>query len=266
MLKVLPKGRVRQIRLRSAQGILRPASSAAPLACSDELRSNPRMSIPEAARAHAKRFVLGLEEGKADEAQKEPYGNHLRQQTLTATAPMILDSTCSYARKWPKFATIRIDNRPETHPDIVMDNTNLQFPDAYFDAIYYDPPHVIRRGSNLKWLEWFKKYRRQHESRTSPGFFERYGWFESKTSYLENISGVNREFFRCLKPTGSLFCKIGVEWGHKTRCITYEEFHSRMTNFEVVKDRITLSKSNLGRNQVHWLTMVPRVNSENIVP
>src|SRR2546426_10784868 len=124
---------------------------------------------------------------------------HMSQTFLTENPPMILDATCSYTRKWPRYATIRIDIRPETKPDIEMDNANLQFPDGYFDLIYYDPPHVIRRGSDLKWMEWFKRYRRLHESRTSPGFFERYGSWESKEAFLQNIIGVNQEFYRCLK-------------------------------------------------------------------
>jgi hypothetical protein len=181
-----------------------------------------------------------------------------KQLALTENPPIILDATCSYARKWPRFATFRIDIRPETKPDMVMDNADLKFPAAIFDAIYYDPPHVIRRGSDLKWIEWFRTYRRRHESRTSPGFFERYGTWPSKEAFLVNIEGVNREFFRCLKPDGRFYVKLGVEWSHKTRCITFEDFTSRMTNFEIIKDRITASKSNLGKNRVHWLTMKPK--------
>ena len=138
-----------------------------------------------------------------------------------------------------------------------MDNTNLQFPDHFFDAIYYDPPHVIRRIQDRKWMENFKN-QRLRTGRTSPTFFERFGFWESKLDYFANIKGVNREFYRCLKTTGNLFCKISVESGHKTRCITFEEFLSLMFNFKVVKDKQTKSKSNMGKNIVHWLTMRPK--------
>jgi hypothetical protein len=191
------------------------------------------------------------------------------QLTLTEETPRILDATCSYGmdrrptkRRWPQYASIRIDIRPETKPDIVMDNTDLRFPDHYFDQIYYDPPHVIRRASDLKWLIFFQNYRKEHESRKSPGFFDRYGSWRSKEEFLENIKGVNREFYRCLKPDGRLFVKLGVEWSKRTRCITLREFLDRMTNFEILKDRVTISRSNLGKNRVHWLTAKPRRGDE----
>ena len=78
------------------------------------------------------------------------------QETLTTDHPVILDATCSYGMKrrprgvrWPQHATVRIDIRPEVKPDYIMDNANLEFPDDCFDRIYYDPPHVIRRASDL---------------------------------------------------------------------------------------------------------------------
>lgn len=134
----------------------------------------------------------------------------------------------------------------------------MLFPDESIDIIYYDPPHVIRRASDTKWMEFFKFYRRKHESKTSPGFFDRYGSWPSKDAFLRNIEGVNREFYRVLKPNGVLHVKLGVEWSKRTRCITIDDFLSRTTNFELVRDRVTLSKSNLGKNKVHWMTMRPK--------
>ena len=55
----------------------------------------------------------------------------MKQMSLDNTGKMILDATCSYARVWPKHATIRIDIRPQTKPDIVMDATELKFSDNY---------------------------------------------------------------------------------------------------------------------------------------
>ena len=179
------------------------------------------------------------------------------QTTLTEDAPLILDATCSSERIWPRYATVRIDIRPEVHPDIVMDNTKLQFADASIGIIYYDPPHVIRRTQDLKWMQHFKELRRKN-GRTSPSFFERFGYWESKAAFIQNLDGVNKEFYRCLKPTGELRCKISVESGHKTRCITVEEFFAHMNNFILVKDKTSKSKSNLGKNVVHWLVMKPK--------
>ena len=180
------------------------------------------------------------------------------QTYLTENPPMILDATCSYARIWPAHATIRIDIRPETKPDKVMDNANTDFPDHYFDEIYYDPPHVIRRSQDRAWIQDHFERDRRRTGRTSPGFFERFGWWESKQVFLNNIDGVNKEFYRILKESGQLRIKISFEVGHKTRCITKDDFFSRMTNFRTIKDCITKSKSNLGKNEVHWLTMRPK--------
>ena len=90
----------------------------------------------------------------------------MSQTFLDENPPMILDATCSYGRIWPAHATVRIDIRPETKPDFVMDNTNLNFPDAFFDEIYYDPPHVFRRGSLMAWASWLA-----NEQRWSPYCF-----------------------------------------------------------------------------------------------
>ena len=60
----------------------------------------------------------------------------MTQTSLDTTGKIILDATCSYARIYPKFATIRIDIRPQTKPDIVMDAKDLKFIDNYFDEIY----------------------------------------------------------------------------------------------------------------------------------
>ena len=175
----------------------------------------------------------------------------MSQTFLDENPPMILDATCSYGRIWPAHATVRIDIRPETKPDFVMDNTNLNFPDAFFDEIYYDPPHTFRR--TREGLAKLKAYR-MRSGRLSPTFFERFGFWETRTDWITNLKGVNREFYRCLKPTGFLYAKIA----DSKNGVHLFEVETELFNFNITEDRTTKGKSNMGTSVVHWLTMRPK--------
>lgn len=168
------------------------------------------------------------------------------QLSLTENGPLILDATCSFRKIWPKSATYRIDIRPETNPDIVMDARDLKFPNNYFDHIYCDPPHLMRRGKDLTRI---KVYRRL-SGRRSPDAFTRYGFWENEADWFDFIEKTNKEFHRCLKPSGILHYKI-TEGGGCTKPL---DLVQRMSNFELVEDRITQSKSSLGKAKTHWMT------------
>ena len=179
------------------------------------------------------------------------------QTYLTENPPMILDATCSYARIWPKYATVRIDKRPECSPDVVMDNTDLKFPDYTFDIIYFDPPHVISHNSPAVWEAGMKRMnqaRKKHAK--TPGFFERYGVWMNRREWLSNVAGVNREFYRCLKPNGTLKVKLADAGTNDT--VHLQEFLDEMTNFNLESQRTTKSKTKRGLSTVHWLTMKPK--------
>ena len=179
------------------------------------------------------------------------------QTALTESPPIILDATCSYGRIWPAHASIRIDNRPETHPDIVMDNTDLKFQDAYFDEIYYDPPHVISHNSPDVWARGIKKLnanRRLHAM--TPGFFERYGVWPNRQAWFKNVEGVNREFYRCLKPTGRIRIKISDSGDNMT--VHLSELLDKLSNFILEKQRMTKSRGSKGKSVVYWLTLKPK--------
>lgn len=44
---------------------------------------------------------------------------YVSQELLTEDAPLILDTTCSFLKLWPRFATIRMDVRAICSPDMV---------------------------------------------------------------------------------------------------------------------------------------------------
>jgi len=177
----------------------------------------------------------------------------MSQTALTENAPRILDATCGYARIWPAHATDRIDKRPEVKPDLVMDNTRTIYPRATFDEIYYDPSHIIRRSdSTEKWIKRLKE-KRIRSGRTSPDFFERYYYWKSREEWLENLTGVNKEFLRILKPQGLLHVKLADTEDRNS--VHRSELDSHLTNFYVIKERRTESRSNKGHSTVYWLTM-----------
>ncbi len=163
---------------------------------------------------------------------------------------MILDATCSFARIWPKHATIRIDIRPETNPDIVMDAKALEFPDNTFDEIYCDPPHLFRKGEHKT-----EAQTRRLSGRTSPGFWKRYGSWESKEQWDEFVERTNIEFSRVLKKDGILHYKLT----DSSASVDLEDFIIKMDKFTKVAGIIQESGSNFSKKaDTHFIIF--RVN------
>lgn len=172
---------------------------------------------------------------------------------------MILDATCSFGRIWPRHATIRIDIRPEVKPDIVMDARQTNFPNAYFDEIYCDPPHLIA-GRELD-LTKINNARRLSGRYKSSSMMERYGYWKFRDDWLDFVKDTNIEFARILKPNGILHYKItdgATKKGNTGGATHLTELVSLMDNFKVVNDAITNSGSKMKKSnptKVHWLTM-----------
>ena len=167
---------------------------------------------------------------------------------------MILDATCSYGRRWPRHATIRIDIRPEVHPDIVMDARNLKFPIGYFDQIYCDPPHLIR-GSPINWQS-IKASRARHQKYGWHDMFQRYGLWTSRKEWVAFVSDTNKEFHRCLKENGRLYYKITDR--RAADSVHLEELLEGMSYFVVLEDKTTHDPRLKNESLVHWLTLRPK--------
>jgi tRNA G10 N-methylase Trm11 len=179
----------------------------------------------------------------------------MSQTFLDENPPMILDATCSYSRRWPNHATFRIDIRPEVHPDFVMDAKELKFPDAFFDEIYCDPPHMIRANLNV---ESIKKSRRLKGYKWgNHDMFDRYGLWNSRADWLGFLRATNWEFHRCLKLTGLLHYKLCV--GRKDN-VTLAELLEEMTSFTIIDTKVRPSKTNVSfsKSRVYFLTMKPK--------
>lgn len=179
-----------------------------------------------------------------------------KQSTLTNNPPIILDATCSFFRIWPRHATIRMDVRPEVKPDIVGDIRKTNFPSYYFDEIYLDPPHMIRKDNPEHAFAHDKmSIKRRLSGRRTPHAFDRYGTWKTKKEWLEFLESINIELKRILKPGGKVRFKITC--GEDRRIIKREDM-DRLTNFQVLKEKITKSKYPGSKNQVHWITFTKR--------
>lgn len=179
----------------------------------------------------------------------------MNQTTLDNNGKRILDATCSYARVWPKHATIRIDIRPEVNPDYTMDAKNLTFEDESFDEIYCDPPHLFRKGEHKT-----ESIKRRLTGRKSPGFWQRYGYWNSKEDWIEFVTKTNESFARVLTDNGLLHYKIT----ESSSSITLKDLVTRMDNFNLISDTQKDSNSNLGTGNVHYLTFEKRTTDEQI--
>lgn len=175
---------------------------------------------------------------------------YFNQETLTRNPPQILDATCSFSRIWPKHATIRMDIRPQVKPDVVGDIKKTQFPDNHFDEIYLDPPHMIRKDPFI--LPHDKLYiSRRLSGRRSPDTFTRYGAWRTREEWLDFLNKTNKELLRIIKAHGFIHWKL--TFGSDTRFIKREDM-KLMTNFILIKEKITKSKMPGSKNHVHWLT------------
>lgn len=183
----------------------------------------------------------------------------MKQLTLTNQSPIILDGTCSFkhsrTKRWPAHATIRMDIRPEVNPDVVGDIKRTDFPNHYFDEIYLDPPHMIRKdpfmlGHDIRTI----RRRMGRINSDTPNSFHRYGFFKTRDEWMEFVRMTNQEVFRILKPGGKFHYK--ATFSKDNRYILRKDL-DEYTNFVVIKEKITNSRIN-PQNKVHWLTMIPK--------
>lgn len=132
-----------------------------------------------------------------------------------------LDATCSTKRLWPPHADVRMDRDPSVHPDVVADATNTPFKDGQFDVIYCDPPHLV--GLNRFTQAAAKGYRR-------------FGAWRFMSDYYTFLDGINREFYRILRPYGWLIYKTTDGSRSRWTTIRVADLSARLTNFVVLWD------------------------------
>lgn len=127
---------------------------------------------------------------------------------MKTTPTSILDACCGgrmfyFDKDHPNI--LYIDRRRETvemkdrdkirtlkiNPDLVLDFTDMKFPDECFSFVVFDPPHLINCGKN-SWLA--KKY----------GKLEKDNWHETLSKGLS-------ECLRVVKPG----CVVAMKWSER---------------------------------------------------
>jgi tRNA G10 N-methylase Trm11 len=105
----------------------------------------------------------------------------------------ILDPCCG-EKRWQRGNLDRFiscDILRSVQPDVVADMCNLPFPAGTFDAVRFDPPHLIR--DDVKhWSETLK----------------RYGNWKTRRQMERAFDLVNTEFHRVTKAGAGLLVKI----------------------------------------------------------
>ena len=106
---------------------------------------------------------------------------------------LILDPCCG-PKTWlggNKDRYVTCDILPSCSPDVVADMRFLPFADGVFDALRFDPPHLIR--NDVK--SW------------NPAYLK-YGHWKNRRQWCNALYKVNDEFHRVTKDNATLLVKI----------------------------------------------------------
>lgn len=170
------------------------------------------------------------------------------QTTLTEDAPLILDSTCSDKKIWPRFASIRMDIRRDVKPDIVASACYLPFRDGIFQEIYCDPPHII----GIQDREIKPHYKAAMKRKLK--LLNQYVGWKSVREWLLFVSKTNVEFKRVLNG-GVLKYKICD--GNPKTMVQLRDLN-RMDNFNIRIDKKYKVDDPYHDNITYFLTMKPK--------
>lgn len=172
-----------------------------------------------------------------------------------ARKALVLDATCSRARRWPLRADMRIDVAMAALPDVLADASRLPFKGSTFARVYCDPPHMVAFDGDISWREdWGAKL---------PVGFRRFSYWQNRAKWLAFLHESGKEFHRVLIPGGTLHYKVPDGSRSHGRMIDVSEVRS-LAGFRVINDIAVRSQSVLSRTNVkrrcsptivHYLTM-----------
>ena len=165
---------------------------------------------------------------------------------MKTTPTSILDACCGgrmfyFEKDHPNI--LYIDRRRETvemkdrdkirtleiNPDLVLDFTDMKFPDECFYFVVFDPPHLINCGKN----SWLAK---------------KYGKLD-KDTWKETLSKGLSECLRVVKPG----CVVAMKWSE--RDIKTTELLKTLPQKPAFGDKSGMTR---------WLFFVKGVDDENI--
>lgn len=175
----------------------------------------------------------------------------------------ILDATAANRRIWdiretPNIIWLDIDPELEIKPDVVIDCTKTEFPDGYFFAIFFDPPH--QWGDKTADQLYTCRNKKEHDAFMKKWGFKQfkkvptyYGTdkYKSKSQLLSFIHKAQQEFYRILAPNGMLWvkwCESKIPLGKITPF--FKDWHVMMV-LEIGSQKQTLSQA-----QTFWILLL----------
>ena len=121
---------------------------------------------------------------------------------------VVVDTTCSTKRLWPKFADIRLDVNPEVHPDVVADTRRLPFHDNCIGVLYCDPPHLVKSDKNhFNFFDDSVYNKLNQEMKKGINGYRRFFRWHGMKEYRSWLNLSATEFYRVLKPGGVVHYK-----------------------------------------------------------
>ena len=150
----------------------------------------------------------------------------------------ILDPCCG-PKTWLRGNTERFitsDILPSVTPDVIADMKNLPYADGTFDAIRFDPPHLIRND--------FKSWGPQMTD-----IYSKYGYWRNRRELERALAAVNNEFHRVTKEGATLLVKI-IDGRDKRVTKAADLFW--FTKWDVVKQYKTKATAPWSSNTTLW--------------
>jgi len=173
-----------------------------------------------------------------------------------------LDATAGNRLMWktkdsPHIIYIDIEPDLEYPPDRFLDNTHTDFPNDYFNAIFFDPPHFWGKKKNeLVVTTPSKKVADEkfNYGRTYPTYYglDKYA---TKRDLIVFINKAQKEFFRILKPSGMLWLK----WSEVK--ITMNKIRPLFNNWTEMLC-IEMKPSPVGKNRSFWVMYMKTQSSK----
>ena len=173
----------------------------------------------------------------------------------------ILDATAGNRTMWktkesPHIIYIDIEPDLEYPPDRFLDNTKTDFPDNYFNAIFFDPPNLWGKKKNELVVTTPSKKVADEKFNYGRKYPTYYGLdkYSTKIDLLIFINKAQKEFQRILKPNGMLWLK----WSEVK--ITMNQIRPFFREWdEMICIKMKLSP--VGKNRSFWIMYMK--NSEN---
>lgn len=151
---------------------------------------------------------------------------------------LVLDPYAGNRRWWKGIDTnceslrvVFVDKHYLGDGNILQDAAHLTFPDRYFDQIWADPPHLIRRSPFSPTSRFYRCSNKTPEQPT--GYF---GTYPTREALQSEWSAVAKELARVIKPTGFLVWKSIDNAKTISQCCNYDDLKMLTPCWKLVEE------------------------------